>query len=323
MKTFKSLLMIGLSAALTMFSAVSAADNSYPKKTITFICTHERHSDLDVNTRLLAKYLSASLETKVDVINAVGANGVRAMELFKDEIPDGYTLLSTRVMALMSNHYFGDTALSYKDFAPIAIYGQTCGDHVVVSEASPYTTFEELIDAAKENPDEISITVAMNGQSYLAAKLFETRLGAKFAIVDAGSNDLGRLEPVLNGQVDATIVPYATARPYLKARNALSLANLDYSRLNEAPDVPNVTEFKDARDIFLSDYFVLLAPKNTPQDVIDLLSTEINDLVLTDVDFLEDVKRVNYKFPYALDTKGTMNRLQTLDEQFSDFRKEF
>ncbi len=310
-----------LAAALTVGAAPTAfAADAYPNQTINMICSHGAGGDTDYNTRLISRMLESRLGVSVVVNNVTGANGSIALTQYKDEKPDGYTLIGTNAMSLASNEASGLSDFGYDAFEVISVYGKQCGENLLVRADAPYNTLEELIAATQKDPDSITMGVAMGGSSYIAALIMQTTKDAKFAMVDAGGDGAERMTSLLGGHIDVTIAPYTLAKEYIESGKVKTLCTLMSERLPATPDVPTARE-SGVPDLVIDTLYVLLAPKGTPKEIVDKLNATVLDIVNNDAEYKEAIKNFNFQEPYALSVEDSIARLKEQREHMMSYSK--
>ncbi len=288
-------------AALCSCSLAAAADtDSYPAGTITMICSHGAGGDTDYNARLISRRLEESLGVSIVVTNVTGANGSIALTQYKDYKPDGYTLIATNAMALVSNEVSGLSDFGYDAFEVVGIYGRQCGENLLVRADNPAENLEDLIAASQANPNRITLGVAVGGSSYIAGLIMQTTRDAAFALVDAGGDGAERLTSLLGGHIDVTIAPYTLAREYIESGRLKSLCTMMSQRLPLTPDIPTAAE-AGVPNLVLDTLYVILAPKGTPREITGKINEAICDIVYHDEEYQAAIADFNFQEPYALD----------------------
>lgn len=295
--------LIAAAALCTCSLTAAAADDaaaSYPSGTITMICSHGAGGDTDYNARLISRRLEERLGVSIVVTNVTGANGSIALTQYKDENPDGYTLIATNAMAMVSNEVSGLSDFGYDAFEVVGIYGRQCGENLLVRADNPAENLEDLIAATKANPGRITLGVAIGGSSYIAGLIMQTTREAAFAMVDAGGDGAERLTSLLGGHIDVTIAPYTLAREYIESGKVKSLCTMMSQRLPGTPDIPTAAE-SGVPGLALDTLYVILAPKGTPAEITAKLNAAICDIAYHDAEYQEAIRSFNFQEPYALD----------------------
>lgn len=321
-------LLLGLATAACMFfvAGCGGGDNktadktdvsTYPNKPITMIITHAAGGDTDYNARLLARLLEKELGQPVVPNNVTGANGSIALEQYKDGDNDGYTIIATNTAALSANEASGLSDFSYKDFEPVALYGKQAGENIVVRADAPYNTLEELIEATKQNPNNLKFGVSMGGGVYVASVILDKEGGAKFTVVDTGDG-ASRLTALLGGHIDATSLPYSTAKEYIESGKLKTLGSLLSERSALLPDIPTANE--TVKNLSVDTLYVVLAPKGTDPAVVEKLNKAIANVVNNNPEYKDDVEKMNFQAPWVLSVQDTIKELDAQREHFMKYK---
>lgn len=116
-------------------------------------------------------------------MNKPGASGTLGPASLKTVKPDGYTL-SVSLINLLTVPYMQDVAYDpLKDFTYIIrIMGATFG--LVVRSDSPWKTFKDLVEYAKQHPNEIKYSTSTpGGPHHFAMEDIASKEGIKWKIV--------------------------------------------------------------------------------------------------------------------------------------------
>ena len=152
-------------AALLAALSLPALAQGYPNRPITLICPWPAGGSTDRHLRKLAELASKRLGQNVIVENRPGAGGMLGPAgMAANAKPDGYTLSQLTVSAFRQPHMMKVDWDPLKDFTYIiGVSGYTFG--VVVKSDSPFRSFKQLIEYAKENPGKLSYGSTGNGTS--------------------------------------------------------------------------------------------------------------------------------------------------------------
>lgn len=298
--------------------ASSSGAANYPDKSINMIVTHGAGGDTDYNARLLARLLEKKVGQSVVPNNVTGANGSIALEQYKDGDKDGYTIIATNSVALICNEITGLSDFTYDAFEPVAIYGKQSGENLVVRADSPYNTAKDLIEASKAAPNTIKYGVSMGGAVYTASVIMDKEYGAKFNVVDTGDGAT-RLTALLGGHVDATSLPYATAKEYIESGKLKTLGTFLSQKSDLLTNIPSLTETYP--DLSVDTYYVILAPKGTDPAIVEKLNKAIADIVNNDEEYKAECEKMNFQKPWVLSVEETKAELQKQREHFMKFQQ--
>ncbi|AMN41449.1 Bug family tripartite tricarboxylate transporter substrate binding protein [Rhodoplanes sp. Z2-YC6860] len=266
-----------LSAALALpylATARSARADNWPDKPIKLLVPFAAGGNIDVNGRLMAARLSEVLGQQMVVENRVGGSGIIATDAVARSTPDGYTLLwaSTNVMSIVPN----TTKTPYdpvKDFAPISALGSS-PQVLLVNSKVPAKTVAEFVAYAKAQKDPLPYGGGggAGSASNLIMALFLARAELKMTSVGYRGTALA-LTDVIGGQIPTTFVPILEAYAQRTNPNIRILGVSGPKRSASMPDVPAIAETYPGFSAI--SWTGMLAPKGTPQPIIDRLSSEM------------------------------------------------
>jgi tripartite-type tricarboxylate transporter receptor subunit TctC len=269
-------IMTAAGAVVALLCGHSAlAQGKFPERPITIVVPSAPGGSTDFTARLIAEPLSRALGQPVVVDNKAGASGNIGNQIVAKAKPDGYTLLLAYSGFQVGNpHLFKKTGWDpIKDFAPVSML--TRAPQVLATRANlPVNNVRELIAFAKANPDKLNYASSGNGSiQHIAAELFKQMTGTSITHVPyKGAGPA--VQDLLGGQVDIFITTPASVVQHIKADKLKGLAVTSNARLTSLPQVPTTREV-DLKDFTLDSWFALYAPAGTPNEVVQLLNTEI------------------------------------------------
>jgi tripartite-type tricarboxylate transporter receptor subunit TctC len=85
---------------------------------------------------------------------------------------------------------------------------------------------------------------------------------------------------VIAGHVQVTFAGLAPVRQHIASGALVALATVEAQRSSAMPDLPTAIE-QGFKDVAVDGWYALLAPRGTPQSVIDKLNKDINALLVT------------------------------------------
>jgi tripartite-type tricarboxylate transporter receptor subunit TctC len=269
-------IMSAAGAVVALLCSHSAlAQGKFPERPITIVVPSAPGGSTDFTARLIAEPLSRALGQPVVVDNKAGASGNIGNQIVAKAKPDGYTLLLAYSGFQVGNpHLFKKTGWDpIKDFAPVSML--TRAPQVLATRANlPVNNVRELIAFAKANPDKLNYASSGNGSiQHIAAELLKQMTGTSITHVPyKGAGPA--VQDLLGGQVDIFITTPASVVQHIKADKLKGLAVTSNARLTSLPQVPTTREV-DLKDFTLDSWFALYAPAGTPNEVVQLLNTEI------------------------------------------------
>jgi tripartite-type tricarboxylate transporter receptor subunit TctC len=266
---------IAILALATAGTQATAAAPSYPAKTITLIVPFAAGGPTDVVARIIGEHMSRSLGQQLVVENIGGAGGTTGMARVAAAEPDGYTLgvgnmgTQSAAPALYPNLKY-DPARS---FAPIGIANFT-PQAIVAKKDNPAKDLNEFIAYLKQNHNKLSYGHAGVGSiSHVSGTLFNFQFGLKPALV-AYRGTAPALNDLVGGQIDYMVDQSLNVIPQIKGGTIKVFAIAAAQRLESLPEVPTTTEL--GVDFVFSAWNAMVAPKDTPKDIVDKLAAALN-----------------------------------------------
>ena len=258
---------LGLAMAW-MLVGPAQAQTAWPAKPIRMIVGFAAGGSTDVTARIVAQALSERLGQPVVVENRGGAGGNIGAEAAAKADPDGYTLLmaTSSTFAANPNLYKSLPFDVRKDFAPITVTA-FIPNLLVVNPSVPANSVAELIAYLKANPDKLNFASAGNGTSqHLSGELFNSLAGVRMTHV-AYRGGAPAVTDLLSGQVQVTFAPLVEVIQQVRAGKLKALGITTAKRSPLLPEVPTILESLPGYEVAL--WNGLLAPANTPPDIID------------------------------------------------------
>jgi tripartite-type tricarboxylate transporter receptor subunit TctC len=263
-----------ISAACVFLFAAALHAQGYPSKPIKIVVPYAPGGLPDTMARVLAAKLGDPLGQQIVVENVPGAGGINGVEQVVKAQPDGYTLLVADVGQIAINpHIF--SKLPYqplKDLAPVSLIG-TSPLYLVAHPSVPVNTLKELVALAKAQPGKLNYGSSGIGSiHHLSSEALKAGFGID--IVHVPYKGTGQSVPaLLGGQVSLLYSALPSIAGHLKDGKVKMLAISTLKRSPQTPDVPTVAESGIPGYDFVAE-IGLLAPANTPREVINRLSAE-------------------------------------------------
>jgi tripartite-type tricarboxylate transporter receptor subunit TctC len=266
-----------LAAALLAMPA--AAQPRYPERNVRIVVAFAPGGATDLLGRILADGLSRRLNRSFVVDNRPGASGNVGTASVAQAEPDGYTLLlGTIATQSVNNHLYVNPGYNAAtDFAPISLVA-SLPNLIVVSNAVPARTLQELIAHARANPGRLNYgSTGVGGSPHLIVELMKIRYGLQIVHVPyRGSAPIQTA--LISNEVQLAADNMSTALPHVRAGSTRALAVTGGQRSAAAPDVPTVVE-AGAPDLLVTAWFGLVAPARTAEPIVELLSREVAQIL--------------------------------------------
>jgi len=252
----------------------TAAALDYPTRPVRIVVGFPGGSISDVLARLMGKWLSDRLGQPFVIENKPGASGNIASELVIRSAPDGYTLLLVGSNHAINATLFGNLKFDFvHDIAPIAGTMRTWGV-MEVNPSVPVRTVAEFISYAKANPGKVTMATAGKGSIlHMYGALFMMLAGVSMVDIPYRGAPPALLD-LMAGRTQVMFDNVATSLEYIRAGKVRALGVTATKRLDVLPDVPPISDVVPGYEASL--WQGLVAPKNTPVEIVDKLNAEIN-----------------------------------------------
>jgi tripartite-type tricarboxylate transporter receptor subunit TctC len=292
-------------------SELSGSDEDYPSRDITMHVPYAAGGATDITARAVAPYLEEELGQPVAVINTPGATGaVGSSEVISSE-PDGHTIMMGTIGSGVLTPLVEDVGYTKDDYATIGNATQLPAV-IAVSIDSPYNSAEELFEAARANPDEITVgTAGANSAQQIELEQLSEEQGIPLKPVpfDGGAEAAKEL---LGGNTTAAFIQEPEAMPNIVAGEFKPIGLGDDERSTFLPDVPTLKE--QGYDLTSIAFYGLMAPKDTPSERIDKLEGLLQE-ALDDPEVVENLEAA-YIVPEFLSSEDMR---ELVDERWNQY----
>ncbi len=244
----------------------------YPTRPIHLIVGFPAAAATDVVARLIARALSVRLAQQVIVEDRPGAGSNIAADSVVHAAPDGYTLLAMTVTNTVNATLYHNLNFDFtRDVAPI-IATFTSPSVLTVSPTLNIKTVPELIAYGKAHPGKLNFASFGNGSApHINGELFKMKTGIDMIHVPYRGSPVPDL---IAGRVQVLIAPMAVVIGQIQAGKLPALAVTSTTPSAALPGVPPLSNFVPGYDTGI--WHGIVAPKKTPDDIIDKLNKEIN-----------------------------------------------
>ena len=266
---------IGVFLGATAAAFAQTADK-YPTRPLRMLHGFISGGSVDITARLLATHMTDALGQTVIVDGRPGAGGTTGASIVAKSAPDGYTLF------LMASGHATSPALyrslPYHPVNDFTMISMVASNPMVVlaTPAFPPRTIQELVQAAKAQPDKINFgTGGVGTGMHLAAVLFQARTGIRMNHVPYKG---GTAAPtaLLVGEIPLIFTTAAGVIPHVEAGRIRPLAVTTKKRFVLWPKVPTIAETV-APDFDVLAWYAVAAPKNVPPVLVNRLNAVVRD----------------------------------------------
>ena len=248
---------------------------TWPERPVKWILSQPPGSGPDNVARILSERLGKAWGQAVVIENRPGGqNTIGAVAAAKSPA-DGHHFYFATTAALVTNPLLFKT-LPYdpaKDFVPVAFIARS-PFAVLVSEASPHRSVDDLVAASKAAPGRL--TLGNEGPrtfSGMIARLLNARTQASANLVPYASVGVGT-QDLMGGHVDAMVADLASTAGLAKQGKLRVLATTSAKRVAGWEQVPALAEKLAGFDMV--GWFAVVAPAGTPAATVERVNRDFN-----------------------------------------------
>ncbi|MCT2581864.1 tripartite tricarboxylate transporter substrate binding protein [Actinophytocola gossypii] len=242
---------------------------TFPTRDVQVIVPYPAGSSIDTTTRALVEVVNDQNELgrRVQVVNREGGAGSVGTTAVLNANADGHTvgIVPDGPLTLIPH----TEEVSY-DPETVTVLGEVTTSPImfVVPASSPYQGIEDLVAAAKANPE--SITMGDGPLNYaIPAEKFEQLTGTRFRHVKF-DGDQATTTALLGDNLDVGVMQLAGAVAQLESGKLRALGIATAESVELAPDIRTFTD--QGVDLEWEAYNVVVAPPDLPDDVRTKLS---------------------------------------------------
>ena len=270
------LLKTTIAVVVALFPMLAGAQ-AYPSKPVRVVVPFAPGGGSDITARQVSAKLFEMYKQQFVVDNRGGAAGLIGMEMVAKAPADGYTLL------MVSGSFSATSATHRPAFDPVtnipglAEFGIT-PFVLSIHPSLPAKTTKELIALARAKPGALTYaTSGLGGLTHMATELMLSMtntqmLGVHYKSTGAAMTDL------LAGQAPIIVGSLLPIMPHVGSGKLRALGVTTAMRWYSLPNVPTISETIPGYEVEL--WFGAMAPRNTPQAIVDMLNGAINKILL-------------------------------------------
>ncbi len=249
---------------LVLLPVCALAQSDYPNRPITIIVPTPPGGTLDVITRLASEKLRGILGQPAILDYKPGAGLNIGAAFVAHAAPDGYTLLTAPQLTYNADLFSSKLSYDPRTLEPVTV--MVGYPNVVVARPNlPVNTFSELLDYARQHPDELAYASQGTGQiSHLTFEMLKLMAHIKMRHVPYRGS-APAITDLMGDQIDLLADNQFATDEYIAAGKIKILAVTGKERLPAYPKVPAVAELVPG---FVSDTWLAIgAPPGTPAEI--------------------------------------------------------
>lgn len=291
------------------------AKTDYPKRPIKLLLPIAPGGDTDVNARVFGKYLEKKLGKSIVVVNVDGAGGTIGMRQVKQSKPDGYTVMFFHTEAMVPK-LAGISDIGLEDFKIVAIGIIDNTTILVTRKDRPYDDMKSLDDYVKDHPNEVDFGTMIGGYPHLIGVAINNELSEPLNLVDTGGN-AAKLTALRGNKTDVINTQYMLVKDELASGEFVNLGLLSEERNPLIPDVRTTKE--QNYDLEFNKFFFFAMPKETPDEIVDIFSEAVKDVV-EDEEYKEEAEKY-YLSPKYMNPEEATKYIENAHEKLQKYSK--
>ncbi len=255
--------LFGLGFLATLVSAVTPSSAAgYPDHPVRWLIGFPAGGPVDTVARIISQALSEHFGQQFVVENRGGSGGNIATEAGINATPDGYTLMFSGANNAISASLYKKLPFDFiRDTVPVAFFTKV-PNLLVVSNALPVKTVQELIDYCKQNPGKLSYASSGNGTTlHMSAELFKAMTKCDMLHVPYRGS-AAAFPDVISNKVQLVFDNLPTAMAQAQSGTVRALGVTSPQRWPSLPEIPAVAETVPGYEAFV--FYGMSAPKGTP-----------------------------------------------------------
>lgn len=267
----KTLFVLAATAAI----AITAQAQDWPQRPVRVIVPFAAGASPDILARIVNDKLAARIGQPLIVENKPGAGGNSGTDQASKAAPDGYTFLLSVNAPLVYNAilYKNLPYDPFKDLVPVSL-AATTPNVCAVSNGMNVDSVKSWLEALKRNPGQFNFASTGNGSiSHLGVELIKLKTRS-FAVHIPYASSGQAVTAIIQGDVQFACLPPVSVMPQAKAGRLKAIAVTSAERSGLLPELPTLRE-SGLPDIQAVPWFAYMAPKGTPDAIVQRMSREI------------------------------------------------
>ena len=249
-------------AGLCILFVTIFGQSAWPQaRTIKLINPFPPGGTADVIARVVTDQIGRTRGVSFVIENRPGAGTVIGSDLVARAKPDSNTLLINSAAMIISANLRKVTFDPLTSFTPICNLTQS-PQLLVVNSASPYRSMGDIVEAARKQPDSLTLSSTAGGGAQIGFERFRRAANVAMTYVPYPGN-APTVNAVLGGHVTVGIANYADWIGHLQTGKARAIAAMTPERIDLLPELPTIGEAGYKEFEYLT-WFGIMAPAKLP-----------------------------------------------------------
>ena len=269
-------LLAGVGIAAKHSHAQDTAVRKFPDRPIRLVVGFPPGGATDILARILSQHMPESIGQPVVVDNRGGASGTIAAAMVAKAQPDGYTIMMvpSGPFTISVSTYGNLPYDAVRDFKGVSLLAWVT-NVIVVPQASPVKTLQDLIRMAKEKP----VTFSSSGAGslhHLAGEVLKGLTGTQMIHVPFKGGGPA-LTALAGNEVTFGFTSMPSAMPLINAKRVRPIAVTSEKRMPALSGTPTMTEagVPPPPGLDIREWYGVIAPSATPAPIVNKLNAEM------------------------------------------------
>lgn len=300
---------VGLAGCL---GELGGGEEEFPNQDIEMICPWDEGGGTDRTARALADGIENEFDVSGYVTNQTGGTGSVGFNAIANAESDGHTV-GVLTVELVTIEHLGIAQVNHEDVQSVMGYNFDPAA-LTVHEDQPYSTLEEFISYAEDNPGEIRVSNSgPGGIWHLSAAGLAREVGIELEHIGY-DGAAPATQAVLSGEVEATTSSAAEVVEQVQEGPLETLAFFGEERFELMEDVPTLME--EGIDFTMGAWRGLGVPNDTSEERIEALHDAYSSIYESD-EFQEFMETNGFGLAYR-DTEEFSQFMQESYETFGE-----
>jgi tripartite-type tricarboxylate transporter receptor subunit TctC len=298
---------------LVFFTFIAFSLNAYaayPEEPVKIMVGHSAGGSTDVVARTFAPFLSKYLGAPVVVNNMEGAGGRVMLKYVNTQPADGYTLCMVVTPSYLNVQLMRKPSWDLREFTYFGGVGGGDSNGLIVPYNSKFSTFAEVLEAAKKEPITLAGTSPGSNSWLMAVLLRQYAGGFKFEYVPFNSGKEASMA-IVGGHVTMGVASTINFPDLVKEKKIKVLGVASAKRLATLPEAPTFAEMGYPKVNVVTEQ-VFGGPPKLPAEVIKVL-VEAAKKAVNDPEFVS----IAEKQGFSVDPMSAQETEQSVMETYT------
>ncbi len=268
----------GFSLAAPLAHAQGGSARNFPERPIRLVVGFPPGGATDILARILSQHMPEAVGQPVVVDNRGGASGTIAAALVAKALPDGYTIMMvpSGPFTISVSTYGNLPYDAVRDFTGVSLLAWVT-NVIVVPQASPAKTLQDLIGMAKEKPGQVTFSSSGAGSlHHLAGEVLKGLTGTQMIHVPFKGGGPA-LTALAGSEVTFGFTSMPSAMPLINAKRVRPIAVTSEKRMSALPATPTMREagVPPPPGLDIREWYGVIAPAAIPAAIVGKLNVEM------------------------------------------------